>query len=575
MSDPAKLTVAIDLYAKRKLPFDRMCTQVRAQRDQVAAAIAPLLAKVTKNGPRMMMLAQALAAAGTPETTALLLDAIERFEDELFVSYLKTQMEKHEERPALAWEPVRQRAIRLLLHTTPAFRVSACHVVQALPGPDAVEPLIVCLDSRDRVVRNAAIYAITAQGDARAIPALEAIAGGQDAYPAQIAYSAILKISGTRRVEFLRWGLRHPDPEMWDAAATALARQPEPEVTDDLRAALRRHLTAVADSVGSQLIRAMGKTGDARVAEELLQLFAGVDPYYREPICVALGELRARAAVPALLPLLHGDDNLRYSVAEALGQIGDPATVPALLAAPPSWATHGALAAIGGDQVMAAIDDRLRVASTGEGAIDILTRLNEPAAVDRLTTLLRHPHLAMHAARALLAHAHPTAWRTALPIAVKASASWREISDNFICGPYADQIGPAQVAERRAALAALPVATTTEPLDPSAAASFLPGTWSQIDDATIRHIFTPDNHWFVYEGNGEVLIEGAWNESDDGTKDTASLWNGCSYPTLSRQGDDVVIDDPEDDITTLRRISDATEVPPPRLKKANKARDGK
>ena len=572
MPDISELTVAIELYAKRKLPYDRMRIQIQAQRDQVAAAIAPLLAKVTKNGPRMMMLAQVLGTAGAPETTGLLLDAIERFKDELYVRYLETQMGNSDNRPASAWQPLRQRAIGLLRHQTPCVRVAACHMVRALPGPDAVEPLLACLSDQDRSVRIAAIHAVAAQGDPRIIPPLEAIAGGQDGYAANIAYTAIITLSGDRRVEFLRWGLRHPDREMWDAAAIALWRRPEPALVDDLRDALRRHLTAKADSVGSQLIRALGKTGDARVAEDLLRLFSDADPYYREPLCVALGDLRTRAAVPLLLPLLHddGDSNLRYSVAEALGRVGDPATVPALLAAPPSYATHGALAAIGGDQVMVAIDDRLREASTGEGAIDILTHMKEPAALERLTTLLRHPHLALHAARALLVHTHPTAWQAALPMAGRAPVSWREITDNFICASCTDQIGLARVAERRKALAVIPASTTPEPVDPGSASSFLPGTWSVIGDATTQHVFTPDEKWFAFDGAGEVIIEGAWNDSHDGTKDSASLWSGYSYPTLKRQDQDVVIDDPDDSPTRLRRISDATDIPPKPTKQTRK-----
>jgi HEAT repeat protein len=92
-------------------------------------------------------------------------------------------------------------------------------------------------------------------------------------------------------------------------------------------------------SVRSAAVMTLGKIGDARAADSLIQVLK-TDPESSVQANAAsvLGDLRALGAVePLLVGLRHKDRNLRISAANALGAIGDRRAVRPLVAALPDW----------------------------------------------------------------------------------------------------------------------------------------------------------------------------------------------------------------------------------------------
>lgn len=280
-----------------------------------------------------------------------------------------------------------------------------------------------------------------------------------------------------------------------------------------------------------------------------------------------LGDLRATAAVPALTAFLSAavPDDPRRAAIEAVGRIGDPSVVPVLLRLPKDGVLVEALATIGGDPVLTAMDGWLRGDVRRHAwAACVLGGMDDQRAVDRLLSLLADPARALHAAFALLLHPHPHAWKDALPIAAGATAEWRATVEGNLGGPSYDRLGSEESARRRANLADIARSSPANMVptgrnDHWSAA--IAGTWSErTDDGAILHVFTHDRQWFVYE-DGELDREGTGDEADDGS---VRLWDGVTFSLLTEQDGGLVITDPNDatDRVVLERHSAATDVPP-------------
>lgn len=554
------LASVIDLYASERLPYEHMESRVVAEPERATEIIRSLLV-TESHGWKVMKLAQALRCTGTAGAISLLLDLIERRNNDLYERYLADAMKESRDRTSPAWMDVRRRGIDLLLRPESLRRIVGCRIVQAMPGTDAIPALLSCLATPDRSLQWAVIDAIEAIGEPNTIPALEAIfEGGQ--YNRWQAFRAIMTMAGPRRTEFIHRGLQDPDEIIQERAVTALARQPEPGFADPLLALLHKTIGPKFKSLGMKVIEAVAATGDSGAADVFMRLFPTAHEHFRAILCLGLGTLRSRAAVGFLLDKIDDPDHrVSDGARTALGRIGDPSALPTLLAASRSWELGQALAAIGGAAVMAAIAQWLDDENHAEFAIDVLYHMDDQQAVDRLLDQLDRPATRLLAATALIGHPHPQAWRSALRVAATAPTEWREVTDNGLCGIFYARLGSGPRDERRKALADLPPSPVMPPTDdPDAWSTFLTGTWTEVDDNTARHIFTADEKWYLYDGDGELVHEGTWQESHDGT---VGLWNGISFPTLTRQRHGVVINDPENDgPITLKRLSDSTDLPP-------------
>lgn len=84
-----------------------------------------------------------------------------------------------------------------------------------------------------------------------------------------------------------------------------------------------------------KIAQALGQLQATEAADALLKLFKSRDNYVRLAAVKALGEVKTKAAIPALTDVVRNDDNmfLKKTAVEALGNIGDAEAVPVLIEA--------------------------------------------------------------------------------------------------------------------------------------------------------------------------------------------------------------------------------------------------
>ncbi|MER3501185.1 MAG: hypothetical protein C4295_06860 [Candidatus Fervidibacterota bacterium] len=172
---------------------------------------------------------------------------------------------------------------------------------------DIIARLIEQLGAEDEVVRIQAGQVLLQMGAAVVRPLIEALQNPR--HPARPFIAATLGQIGDRRaVEPLIQALRDPDKEVRLHAALALGQLKD-------RRAIKPLIYALFDEMPS----------------------LGLDPLTGDPLTVraaaaqALGELKAKEAVPALKVLLRDDNKgVRRAVVQALGQIGTEDAILAL-----------------------------------------------------------------------------------------------------------------------------------------------------------------------------------------------------------------------------------------------------
>jgi HEAT repeat protein len=118
--------------------------------------------------------------------------------------------------------------------------------------------------------------------------------------------------------------LADPDPNVRATALGALVRMGRATPTDAA--------SGLADPDGSAR-RYACELGAALAGADFASLLEDGDDMVLEAACYALGEVRDRAAVPALVRIAtgHKDPLCRESAVAALGAVGDPEGLPAIL----------------------------------------------------------------------------------------------------------------------------------------------------------------------------------------------------------------------------------------------------
>lgn len=167
-------------------------------------------------------------------------------------------------------------------------RATAARAVLSLPGDEAAAALIPLLQDKDEFVRRETAYAL---GETRSRTAVAAL----------VATLAVDKEAGVR-----------------GAAAVALGSIGDELAVVPLTQALARR------------IRASGLLNRLRRSKE------EENEFVRRSVARSLGQIRSRAAVPALTAALADEragDDVRREAARSLGLIGDPAAITALRAA--------------------------------------------------------------------------------------------------------------------------------------------------------------------------------------------------------------------------------------------------
>jgi len=171
--------------------------------------------------------------------------------------------------------------------------------IERSKGKHNIQRLLRALAHRDDYVRLAAVRALDALGDPRA-------------------------------VEPLATALKDHDPKTREAIVQALSALDDPRAVVPLCGALKDESSGVREAATS----ALHKLHDPRAVVPLCGALADAEPELRRAAAVALGELGDRLAVlPLCAALDDASIDVRSAVAAALGQIKDPRALKPLIAA--------------------------------------------------------------------------------------------------------------------------------------------------------------------------------------------------------------------------------------------------
>jgi HEAT repeat protein len=203
---------------------------------------------------------------------------------------------------------------------------------QAAPSLPSVIGQLGSLDFKTRI---AAAQTIRRLPVTTAIPALvDAARGNPDGY---VRYQTLVLLSGfgpDAANQTMRQVLTDKNDRLRTVAYAWFEHHPQPDVTPALVAALT---TEVSEFVRPALTRAIAATQDeARVTATLVPLVQRGVNFFRSGVMEALGDYRAKSAVPALVEAAQQDGPLQENAIEALGKIGDASVIPLLGSLEPS-----------------------------------------------------------------------------------------------------------------------------------------------------------------------------------------------------------------------------------------------
>jgi HEAT repeat protein len=196
--------------------------------------------------------------------------------------------------------------------------------------------------------------------------------------------------------------------EDWRARRQALDRilaEPSQTPVSELIHRLREHHrdASILNSVLHLL-----SSGAWETLEPLIELLRDVDAEVRMYAALALGELKDRRAVPALMYALSDDDmNVRYHTIEALAKLRASEAADALADIAQSgefflaFPALDALAAIGEPRVAARIVGLLNNEALRAAAIGALSQLGDHAVVPALVSMMDDPRMVPTVAEAL------------------------------------------------------------------------------------------------------------------------------------------------------------------------------
>lgn len=214
----------------------------------------------------------------------------------------------------------------------PLVRADAARRMGDSRAPECVEPLIAVLHDPDERVRISVVRALGQIGEPRALPALARSAGDQ----APAVRRAVCHVLGTirdpRAVPTLTRMIGDPDETVRLKATKALAQIPTEESRDVL---LSLALKSESEVVTAQAIGGLAPLGDPVVVLRIEKALAAENAAVRSNAARALGELGARASIPALIRSLDDPATpVRCWSAHALFALGpdDPDVREALAA---------------------------------------------------------------------------------------------------------------------------------------------------------------------------------------------------------------------------------------------------
>lgn len=239
-------------------------------------------------------------------------------------------------------------------------------------GAPAVPFFIESLESSSPYLRANAAMALGKIGDQRAALRLISALRDENWRVRSNAAVAFQSLKDPAAREPLLLALEDNNVNVRNGAAISLASIGGPRVLDRLVEHLKNDAAARLD-----VARALGRLGDRKAVEPLINALDDEDDSVRTVVAGALGVLGDGRAVDPLIKLLNDPSiDTRSGAARALGKIGDKRAVPHLIAA--LTEVHKQK-----DSNFAPIYPFAAVRALGE--------INDPRSVESLITALQHP----------------------------------------------------------------------------------------------------------------------------------------------------------------------------------------
>jgi len=218
-----------------------------------------------------------------------------------------------------------QKLIKALDHYDAPVRSAAARVITRLKVTEASDALIKAVNDSQPEVRFAAMRALGAVRDVRAIATLtEQLAFYKKGEGAWSALDALARIASAASVTVFRERLADKDPYIRRAAAEGLGRVGDTESIDALERNVNADESVMVRMAGAFALQKLGRPYTARIAD--LMNSSKVTAQGQEYL-VELGP----SAAPTLVPRLQEPDRaLRAAFADVLGAIGDESAVAPL-----------------------------------------------------------------------------------------------------------------------------------------------------------------------------------------------------------------------------------------------------
>lgn len=218
-----------------------------------------------------------------------------------------------------------QRLIKALDHFDPAIRTAAARVIGRLDVTDAGETLIKAVNDSQSDVRYAAMLALGAIHETRAVQALTEqfnfYTKGEGAWS---ALEGLARIGPSASVPLFKARLQDKDPYVRRAAVEGLGRAGDAASVEALERIVGTDDAAMVRMAAAFSLQKLGRNYYGRIADLLASPKVADQG---EEYLVELGPSNAPSLVPRLQ---EPDPGVRESIADVLGFIGGPAAIPAL-----------------------------------------------------------------------------------------------------------------------------------------------------------------------------------------------------------------------------------------------------
>jgi HEAT repeat protein len=220
------------------------------------------------------------------------------------------------------------RLTKALDHYDPAVRAGAARVIGRLEIAETGDALIKAVNDSQPEVRYAAIRALGAIGETRAIGALtEQLAYYRKGEGAWAALEALARIAAPASLPLFRERLQDKDPFIRRAAMEGIGRTGDAESADALEKAATSDDNAMVRVAAAFALQKLGRNYAGRLVDSMSSAKVIVQA---QEYLVELGPPMSATLVPRLQ---EPDAGVREAIADVLGAIGDATVVPSLEAA--------------------------------------------------------------------------------------------------------------------------------------------------------------------------------------------------------------------------------------------------